>query len=175
MEFRDLNVLPTSIRFGGSTNAADFVANHASWNKSCHLKCNHSDELIKARKRKSKHVDDPEQRPSKRQAMKVDNCIFCVKGLEEGDLHQVSTFTVLRDTKLLSHIDGKDLIAKEAKYLLKCLTSLRSRYRSHFRKQNQDEEKAHTAEENTNISRVCVELVSYIEKICNSGTSLFIL
>ena len=71
--------------------------------------------------------------------MIVDNCIFCVKGREEGDLHQVSTFdadsnartmiTVLQDTKLPSHIDGGDLIAKEAKYHLKCLTSLRNRYR----------------------------------------------
>ena len=115
--------------------------------------------------------------------MIVDNCIFCVKGREEGDLHQVSTFdadsnartmiTVLQDTKLPSHIDGGDLIAKEAKYHLKCLTSLRNRYRSHFRKQHPDEEKAHTAEENMNIFRVFVELVSYIEKTCNPGTSLF--
>ena len=64
-------------------------------------------------------------------------------------------------------------MAEEAKYHLKCLTSLRNCYRSHFRKQHQDEEKAHTAEENMNISRVFVELVSYNEKTCNSGTSLF--
>jgi hypothetical protein len=55
---------------------------------------------------------------------------------------------------------------------LKCLTSLRNRYRSHVRKLNQDEEKAHTAEENMNISRVFVELVSYIEKNVGTGTLL---
>ena len=53
VEFRDLNALPTSIGFGDSTSAADFVANRASWHKSCHLKYNHS-KLIKARKRKAK-------------------------------------------------------------------------------------------------------------------------
>jgi len=81
--------------------------------------------------------------------------------------------TVLQDTKLLSHIDGGDLIAKKTKYHLKCLTSLRNHYRSHFRKQHQDEEKAHTPEEHMKCFRVFVELVSYIEKTCNSGTSLF--
>ncbi len=72
--------------------------------------------------------------------------------------------TVLQETELLGRIDGGDLIAKETKYHLKCLTSLRNRYRSHIRKLNQDEEKAHADEENMNISRVFVELVSYIEK-----------
>ena len=66
-----------------------------------------------------------------------------------------------------------DLIAKETKYHLKCLTSLRNRYRSHIRKLNKDEEKAHADEENMNISREFVELVSYIQKTVGSGTSLF--
>jgi len=184
VEFRDLGALPVSVSFSDSTSAADFVVNCASWHKSCYLKFN-SSKLSKARKRKSKSIDDDkeERPPSKRQAIKVENCIFCEKGLEEGDLHQVSTFdadsnirtmiTVLQDSKLLVHIDGGDLIAKEAKYHLKCLTSLRNRYRSYFRQKHQEEEKVHTAEHNMNLSRVFVELVSYMEKAVSSGTSLF--
>ncbi len=182
-EFRDLDALPTSICFGDNVSAADLLAHRASWHKSCHLKYNNS-KLTKARKRKAKHMDNPEQRPpNKRQAIEVDCCVFCMEGHEEGDLHQVSTFdadsnirtmiTVLQETELLGCIDGGDLIAKETKYHLKCLTSLRNRYRSHIRKLNQDEEKAHADEENMNISRVFVELVSYIEKTVGSGTSLF--
>ena len=183
VEFRDLTALPTSIYFRDNVSAADFETHRASWHKSCHLKFNNS-KLIKARKRKAKNTDDPEQRPpSKRQAVKAESCVFCAKGCEEGDLHQVSTYdansniqtmiTVLQETELLGRVDGGDLIAKETKYHLKCLTSLRNRYRSHVRKQSQDEEKAHTAEENMNTSRVFVELVSYIEKAVDSGTSFF--
>ena len=76
-------------------------------------------------------------------------------------------------TQLLTRIDGGDLIAKETKYHLNCLTNVRNLYRSHIRKLNQEEEKARTAEENMNISRVFVELISYIEKAVNSGTLFF--
>ena len=72
-----------------------------------------------------------------------------MKGNEEGDLHQVATFvadsnirtmvTALQDTDVLGRIDGGDLIAKETKYHLKCLTSVRNRYRSHVRKMSLDE------------------------------------
>ena len=30
--------------------------------------------------------------PQKRQALDVEKCLFCEKGKEEGDLHEVSTF-----------------------------------------------------------------------------------
>ena len=65
----------------------------------------------------------------------MDVCLFCQKGNEEDDLHQVLTFdadtnirtmiTELKDTILLSRIDGGDLIAKETMYHLKCLVNLR--------------------------------------------------
>lgn len=43
--------------------------------------------------------------------------------------------TELQDTSLLARIvDVGDLIAREAKYHLKCLVNLRNRYRSHLRK-----------------------------------------
>lgn len=75
--------------------------------------------------------------------------MFCEKGPEEGDFHQILTFdadaniremvTELQDTQLLVQIGTEDLIAKEAKYHLKCLVKLRNRYRSYKRK-NQEQE-----------------------------------
>ena len=72
--------------------------------------------------------------------------------------------TDLQDTQLLTRFDGGDLIAKEIKYHLKCLTTLRNRYRIHIRKLNQEEEKISKDEERMSESRVFVELASYIEK-----------
>jgi len=149
--FQDANALSTNIYFQNDQSAADFATHNAPWHKSCHLKYN-SSKLAKAKKRKVDNTDNLEKRPlRKRQAMEVYNCLFCEKGQEEGELHQVSTFdadsnmwttiTELQDTRLLAQIDGGDLIAKETKYHLKCLTVLRNHYRSHIRKQNQEEEK----------------------------------
>ena len=60
--------------------------------------------------------------------MDIKNCMFCEKGSEEGDLHQILTFdadvgiremvTELQDTQLLAQIGTADLIVKEAKYHL---------------------------------------------------------
>ena len=124
-------------------------------------------------------TDNSEIRPSrKRQAVQVDNCLFCEKGQEEGELHQILTFdadsnvrtliTELQDAQLLARIDGGDLIAKEMKYHLKCLTTLRNHYRSHVRKLNQEEEKIIKDEERMSESRVFVELASHIEKAVDS-------
>ena len=137
--------------------------------------------LKKAQKRKATNLDDSEERrPSKRQALNIRHCMFCEKGMEEGDLHHVLTFDAdknirdivsdLQDNQLLAQIGSGDLIAKEAKYHLKCLTSLRNRYRSHQRKFTQARE---VINEKMNESRVFVELITFIEKSVNSGTLLF--
>ena len=70
-----------------------------------------------------------ERRTSKRQAIEMDVCLFCQKGDEEDDLHQVLTFDAdtnirtmiaeLQDTTLLCRIDGGDLITKSD--LLNCI------------------------------------------------------
>ena len=153
---------------------------HASWHKSCHLKYSNS-KLKKAQKRKATNLDDSEERrPSKRQALNIRHCMFCEKGMEEGDLHHVLTFDAdknirdivsdLQDNQLLAQIGSGDLIAKEAKYHLKCLTSLRNCYRSHQRKFTQAPE---VINEKMNESRVFVELITFIEKSVDSGTLLF--
>ena len=89
-QFRALNALPTAIYFLNES-AASFQ-HCASWHESCYLKYNNS-KLKKAEKRKrSACMDESERTPCKRQAMNIDICLFCEKGYEEGDLHQVLTF-----------------------------------------------------------------------------------
>ena len=111
----------------------------------------------------------------------IDTCMLCDKGCEEGSLHQVLTFdadtsiraivTELHDTHLLAKVsDIGDLIAKEAKYHLKCLVNLRNRYRSYVRMSSQ---LTQDIDEKFNESRAFVELSSYIEKAVNSGNVLF--
>ena len=56
---------------------------------------------------------------------------------------------------------------------LKCLTTLRNRYRSYVRRLNQQGEKRSIDEEKMSESRVFVELTSYIEKAVESGVLLF--
>ena len=146
-EFHSLGALPTSIYLKSGLTANDFEMRRASWHRSCHLKYSNS-KLTRAKKREANDCYESERIPSKRQAMNIKNCMFCEKGNDEGDLHQVVTFDAdfniremikaLQDTHLLARIDGGDLIAKEAKYHLKCLVSLRNRYRSYKRQLTQE-------------------------------------
>ena len=180
-QFREVNALPTPIFFEADECAASFSMHNASWHKSCHLKYNNS-KLAKAKKRNAcMSEQDPEIRCSKHQAITNDDCMFCEKGCEEGSLHQVLTFDAdtniramvaeLQDTRLLAKIvDVGDLIAREAKYHLKCLVNLRNMYRSHIRKSSQ---KTQDMDEKLNESRAFAELTSYIERAVDSGTLLF--
>ena len=162
-EFRDINALPTCTYFGSNVTASDFEINCASWHKSCRLKFNNT-KLARARKRSISQENECARRPSQ----------------EEGDLHLVSTFdadanirfmiTELQDTDLLARTEGGDLIARDAKYHLKCLVNLRNRYRSSTRKAHIEPEKT---SEKLNESRAFVELANYIEKSVYSGTLLF--
>ena len=178
-QFRAIDSLPTAIRFDNES-ADSFLVHRASWHKSCHLKYNNF-KLQRAKKRGS-CVDKSETRSSKRRAISFELCLFCEKGREEGDLHQILTFDAdsniytmiseLQDTYLLAKIDGGqgDLIAKEVKYHLKCLVYLRNRYRSHkttVKQQNQNSNKK------LDESIAFVELTSYIEKAVDSGILLF--
>ena len=121
-QFQDIGALPTNIYFKHDQSATDFVDHQASWHKSCYLKYNNT-KLAQAKKRRGDNTDNLEMRPSrKRQAMQVDNCLFCKKG-QEGELHQILTFdansnvrtmiTELQDTELLARIDGGILLQKK--------------------------------------------------------------
>ena len=60
--------------------------------------------------------------------------MFCEKGEQEGELHQILTLdadsnvrtmvTELNDAQLLGRIVGGDLIAMELKYHLKCMVEI---------------------------------------------------
>ena len=181
-QFRDINVLPTSICFGSDVTASDFEMNCASWHNSCRLKFNNT-KLARAKKRSISQENECPERPSKRRPINVSNCLFCEKGQEEGDLHLVSTFdadnnirsmiTELQNTELLARIEGGgDLIARDARYHLKCLVSLRNRYKSCTRRALLELE---TTSEKLNESRAFIELANYIERSVYSGTLLFML
>ncbi len=141
-----------------------------------------SSKLAKVKKRSVCESDyDFHRSRSKRRVIAINTCLFCEKGCEEAGLHQVLTFdadtniramvTELQDTSLLARIvDVGDLIAREAKYHLKCLVNLRNRYRSHLRKSSHQ---LQGINEKLNESRALLELTSYIEKAVNSGTLLF--
>ena len=79
--------------------------------------------------------------------------------------------TELQDAELLARIKGGgDLIAMDAKYHLKCLVSLRNRYRSCTRRNLPESE---TTFEKLNESRAFVELANYVERSVYSGTVFF--
>ena len=160
-QFKAMNSLPTAILFGENESAESISAHHVSWHKSCYLQFQAPQRV----KKRGSCSDKSEPRASKHRAISVELCLFCEKGSDTGDLHQVSTLDAdsnictiineLQDTHLLAKIDGGDLIAKEIKHHLKCLVGLRNRYRSHNRTISQQKQDSN---EKYNESRAFVEL-----------------
>ena len=164
-------------------SADGLLAHCASWHKSCHLKYN-NDKPMKAIKRDGTALRDDledDRRSIKRHAFNIQNCLFCEKGEQEGELHQILTLdadynvramvTELNDVHLLARIVVGDLIAMEVKHHLKCMVNLRNRYRSLVRKSDNDAG-VHTTEK-VMESRVLVELTTYIEQVVESGETVF--
>jgi len=141
-QFRAIDALPTELYFGNDETASSFASHSASWHKSCHLKFNNS-KLAKA-KEKANPDDSRGRKLMKRRALDVQKCFLCEGGLDQGVLHEVSTFdtdkniltmiTELNYTMLIARRVGGDLIAMEAKYHLPCLVKLRNLHRSLTRK-----------------------------------------
>lgn len=178
--FRAIDALPVRLYFDADETAENFASHSASWHKSCHSKFNKT-KLERARKAEKRHSTDiTERRLSKRQAFDAEKCVLCVKGVEEGVLHEVQMFkqdtkirnmaTELNDTEILSRISCGDMIASEAKYHLSCLTKLRNRYRTFIRKQNKTEE---NTDNKMNECRAFIELIRYMEECVIGGTFLF--
>ncbi len=88
----------------------------------------------------------------------------------DADANIREMIVALQDTQLLAKIDGGDLIAKEVKYHLKCLVTLKNRYRSYKRTLIQEPS---NVQEYMNESRVFVELINYMKTAFESGTLLF--
>ena len=121
--------------FGNDTSADGLLAHCASWHKSCHLKYN-NDKPMKAIRRdgtalRCLRTEMTCRRSIKRHAFNIQNCLFCEKGEQEGELHQIlalaadsnvrAMVTELNDVQRLARTVGGDLIAMEVKYHLKCM------------------------------------------------------
>lgn len=78
---------------------------------------------------------------------------------------------VLGEFELLGRMSN-DLIAIGARYHLKCLISLRNRYRSHCSQKVQDSENGEV-DEKLGKSVAFIELVKYIERCVENGNHYF--
>jgi len=148
--FRAANALPVELKFAGDVDVDCLVLNMASWHKFCHLKFSLS-KLKKAQERAGrKRSEDsradeeggtpPKSRKRRPVSEERSLCLFCSGGDDGDKLHCFSMLETdrnirqmalaLEDFELLGRLSEGGLIAMEAKYHLKCLTSLRNRYRS---------------------------------------------
>ena len=184
-EFRKLDQLPVSLKFGEDVDVDQLMRNQAKWHKSCHLKfCTHK--LQRARKRKISTAttdhdcnEQDKKRLRHRQPIDKSSCILCKK--QDGHLHEFTTLEAsenirrmavdLQDTAVLAATEGGDLIALDAKYHLTCLAGLRNRHRS-FIRQNQSSHSSQT-EERKMQARVFVELITYVENAVEDGQFCF--
>ena len=72
------------MHFEHDHSVADFAIHHASWHKSCHLKCNNS-KLAKAKKSRVNNTDDSEKRLSrKHQATEVYSSLSVKRGRKKA-------------------------------------------------------------------------------------------
>ena len=146
--FNDIGCLPKTIqlsRLDDGDGIEVTLQNHmAKWHDSCRLKFNKT-QLQRAQKRKStegqkEEISNKYTRSSTKQDAFCNNlCFFCDKGPKEEPLHEASTFDLdikvrkcalkLQDKPLLAKLSAGDLIAQEAKYHVKCLTSLYNKAR----------------------------------------------
>lgn len=149
-KFHDIHALPLKIdilSLDEGPGIETTLTNHnAKSHKSCRLKIA-TTKLNRALKRHSKENQDDMCVQSKRMKRTdiVTNkaqCFFCNEEAALEDLREASTFQVdlnirraayeLNDLKLISKLNAYtgDLIAREAKYHIKCLTALYNRVRS---------------------------------------------
>jgi hypothetical protein len=178
--FRTLGTLPVVLHFGENITIGDLVKNQAAWHKSCHLKfCQDKLDRAERKREKEESSQDSAEKRQRRQSVSKMVCLLCRR--EEGHLHEFTTFgaeknirkmaTQLQETELMARMEGSDLVALDAKYHLECLTSLRNRYRSLLRQQNQ--ESSGSTQEKMMKARALVELVTHIENSVEEGTFFF--
>ena len=90
-QFRPIDALLNC--FTADETAENLASRCASWHKSCHSNFNKT-KLERARKaeKRSHSPDIKERRLSKRQAFDAEKCVLCLKGVQEGVLHEVQMF-----------------------------------------------------------------------------------
>ena len=182
-EFEKLGQLPLQFsleRLGDGAGAVETLCtNTACWHKSCRDQYNKT-KLQRAKKRKCSEVgEDNNAKNGKKttqlslgnmpgMSTKEDLCFFCEEKASTEVLRSASTFgldsrvrsaaLLLEDEKLLTKLNSGDLIAVEAKYHKKCLTSLYNHARDKRRRKNR-----HCDDLNMAHSIALAELISYLE------------
>ena len=130
----------------GSGIKETLIYENASWHKTCKVKYNKT-ELVRANKRKRISLSTENEVSKKITRHSTNNsypesklqCFFC-DGMLDKDYRRASTFELdknvrkaaymLNDENLISKLSTGDMIAQDALYHLKCLTSLYNRIRS---------------------------------------------
>ena len=182
-EFEKLGQLPLQFsleRLGDGAGAVETLCtNTACWHKSCRDQYNKT-KLQRAKKRKCSEVGEDNNAKNWKKttrlslgnmpgmSTKEDLCFFCEEKASTEVLRSASTFgldsrvrsaaLLLEDEKLLTKLNSGDLIAVEAKYHKKCLTSLYNHARDKRRRQNR-----HCDDLNMAHSIALAELISYLE------------
>ena len=146
VRFSELHELPMPIDIGcldeGGGIEATLLKHKAKWHKSCHSKFN-TTKLQRAEKRKASMDDSDMECPIAKKYIRTkdhhelntkDICFFCETSSTSEPLHEVSTFQVdsrvrkcalvLQDERLLAKLSAGDMVAQDAKYHRRCLTSL---------------------------------------------------
>lgn len=152
IRFNELQQLPRTLDLQrldeGLGIEKTLAANTAKWHQSCVLRYNNT-KLKRAEKKVLKRSisdNDDASVTSKRTRLSTEQptheavCFFCEQPAGNEDLHSVSTFKlnervllcakILADTKLITKVSERDMIAQEAKYHARCLASLYNRTRN---------------------------------------------
>ena len=184
----ELNQLPLNINISrlddGSGIEATLVTKKAKWHKVCYVLCNET-KVERARKHREQTCHKMPLSPIKEHLRSASvplypvetegkcppACLFCDD--ITGDLHKAATMsldtrvrqiaTASRDTKLFAKLSPGDMIAIDAVYHLKCLTSFYNRNRSQQR---------HSTDQSHQLnpcSLALAEVVSYMEEYGQLG------
>ena len=146
-QFKDLGHMPVDVKRldEGDGIEATLMRHQAGWHKTCYLKYNQT-KLKRLHKRSVavKEKTDIRGVYTRLSQGGIDltesKCFLCEEPAGSAGLHNVSTYdtdakvwrcaTVLEDTALLAKLAPGDMIALEAKYHLKCLSTLYNRARA---------------------------------------------
>lgn len=112
-EFRSIDALPFIVTFGNDQSSENFAFHRASWHKSCLSKFNNC-KLERAKRKRKPNVAESEEKPRcKRQKLDNSLCFLCEKGIDGGELHQVSTSDADTNIKrMITELNDPNLLVK---------------------------------------------------------------
>ena len=160
--------------------------NKAGYHKYCRLGFSTTLTREIGKKSKNEDVSNESSSPVKtRQKLsptptKKNICFFCENSSDKGILHCVTTLhidnnvknmaTELSDTKLLTKLADRDMIAADAMYHLNCYVGLCNRYRAHSSKSNNKDIRNKVSVD----ALVVAELVAYIKETSHNEENVIL-